>query len=196
MKKKWIALILIIFAIIGIIIGCKKKESTKEEAYAEFQRKISSVKSYKCNAEIEVVGNKSTKEYVFTHTYNKPNNYKLEVLSPEHLKGKTIEYKEEKIIVTNPDINDTVELSNAGKNDQYMFIGDFMKNSIQSEDMNVELDNGYLVLETSIPGENKHFNKQVLYVNIDNKEPEKMEILDIEGKNRFTVSYKSFEYNK
>ncbi|EQE89391.1 putative lipo domain protein [Clostridioides difficile CD104] len=51
-----------------------------------------------------------------------------------------------------------------------------------------------MVLETFIPGDNKYFNKQVLYVNADTKNPEKMEVLDKEGVPRFTVKYKDFEY--
>ncbi|WP_234781212.1 hypothetical protein [Clostridioides difficile] len=60
--------------------------------------------------------------------------------------------------------------------------------------MKVKLSKGHLVLETFIPGDNKYFNKQVLYVNADTKNPEKMEVLDKEGVPRFTVKYKDFEY--
>lgn len=50
-----------------------------------------------------------------------------------------------------------------------------------------------MILETTIPGNNKYFNKQILYVNKDTKNPEKMEILNDEGKPSFTVKYKEFE---
>ena len=196
MKKKWALLVVVMISILGIFIGCQKRESTKEEVYTEFQKKISSMKSYKCKAEIEVIGNKSAQNYTFIHTYNKPDNYKLEVVSPNHLKGKTIEYKNNKIIVKNPDIDDTVELPNKGKNNQYMFIGDFIKNSLQNEEINIKLSKEKLILETYIPGEDEYFNKQVLYVSTETKIPEKMEILDVKGDTRFTVNYKDFEYEK
>ena len=196
MRKEWTILIVIIIGILGVFVGCQKRESTKEEVYQEFQKKISTMKSYKCSAEVEVVGNKSAQNYIFIHNYSKPDNYKLEIIYPEHLKGKTMEYKNNKILVKNPDIDDMVELPNVGRNDQYMFIGDFIKNYLQNEEIEMQLAKGNLILETYIPGEDEYFNKQVLYVNAETKNPEKMEILDIKGKNRFTVNYKDFKYTK
>lgn len=194
--KKWAMLIIITVGILVIVIGCQKKESTKEELYEEFQKKILTMSSYKCTADVEVVGNKSAHNYVFIHNYNKPDNYKLEVVSPKHLKGKTIEYNKDKILVKNPEINDTVELPNAGTNDQYMFIGDFIKNYLQNEEVIIKLSKGSLYLETLIPGDNQYFSKQVLYINSKTKLPEKMEILDDKNDIRFTVTYKDFEYKK
>jgi outer membrane lipoprotein-sorting protein len=195
-RKEWTILIVIIIGILGVFVGCQKRESTKEEVYQEFQKKISTMKSYKCSAEVEVVGNKSAQNYIFIHNYNKPDNYKLEVIYPEHLKGKSMEYKNDKILIKNTDIDDVIELPNLGRNDQYMFIGDFIKNYLQNEEIEMQLAKGNLILETYIPGEDEYFNKQVLYVNTETKNPDKMEILDIKGKSRFTVSYKDFKYTK
>ena len=69
-------------------IGCQRRESTKEEVYKEFQKKIVTMSSYKCIAEIEASGNKSPHNYVFIHSYVKPDYYKLEVVEPKNLKGK------------------------------------------------------------------------------------------------------------
>lgn len=196
MKKKWAILIVMITCIIFIIVGCKQRESTKEEVYKEFQKQISDMESYRCTAEIQAQGNKSSQIYVLNHEYEKPNNYTLEVISPKHLKGKIMNYKGDKIVVKNPDVDDLIELPNIGRNDQYMFIGDFIKNYLQNEEMSMVLSKGMLILETNIPGDNKYFNKQILYVNIKTKNPEKMEILDKEGTSRFIVSYKNFTYEK
>ena len=51
--KKWTIIIVIVISIIGIVIGCQKRESTKEEVYKEFQKKIVTMSSYKCIAEVE-----------------------------------------------------------------------------------------------------------------------------------------------
>ncbi|HBE9437877.1 lipoprotein [Clostridioides difficile] len=194
MRKKWTIVCIMFLALVIIVIGCQKRQSTKEEVYKDFQKQISEMNYYSCKAEVEVVGNKSPHNYVLIHTYKKTDNYKLEVISPKHLKGKSIEYQGDKILVKNPKISDIVELPNTGKNNQYLFIGDFIKNYLQNEEMKVKLSKGHLVLETFIPGDNKYFNKQVLYVNADTKNPEKMEVLDKEGVPRFTVKYKDFEY--
>ncbi len=194
--KKWTIIMAMTISIVGITIGCQKKEATKEDVYSEFQKKISVMSYYKCKADVEVIGNKSAHKYEFIHTYNKPDNYRLEVLSPKHLKGKTMEYEGDIILVKNPDINDVIELPNIGENNQYMFIGDFIKNYLQNEEVEIKLSKENLSLETYIPGDNQYFNKQVLYIDLETRLPEKMEILDKTGEKRFIINYKDFEYKK
>ena len=194
--KRWAIISVIFITIFAIFIGCQRRESTKEEVYKEFQKKIVTMSSYKCIAEIEASGNKSSHNYVFIHSYVKADYYKLEVVEPKNLKGKTMEYKGDKVIISNPDIKDKIELPNMEDNRQYAFIGDFIKNYLQNEEVNIKLSNNSLILETTIPGNNKYFNKQILYVNKDTKNPEKMEILNDEGKPSFTVKYKEFECKK
>ncbi|MGL5692451.1 MAG: germination lipoprotein GerS [Peptostreptococcaceae bacterium] len=196
MRNKWMTLLIVTICVFSSLVGCQKKEYTKEEVYQKFQEQVSKVQSYTCTAEIEVVGNKGNSSYTLIHTYNKPDNYKIEVLSPEHLKGKTMEYKDDKIIIKNPEINDSIELPNKGKNEQYLFVGDFIKNYLENEDMVMNFSDNQLVLEANIPGDDKYFNKQILYVSTEKQIPEKMEIIDQEGNIRFTVKYKNFEYKK
>lgn len=195
MKKQWTILISIALCILIAFIGCKRRESTKEEVYGEFQKKITKIEAYTCTAEVEAVGNKSPQNYIMIHDYKKPDYYRIEVISPEHLKGKTMEYKDDKIIIKNPNENDEVELPNIRKNSQYFFIGDFIKNYLQNEEMEIKLTGDNLILETTIPGNNKYFKKQVLYIDTKTKKPVKMEILDEEANIRFNVNYKNFEYN-
>ena len=97
--KKWTIIVAIFISIFAITIGCQRRASTKEEIYKEFQKKIVTMSSYKCIAEVEAIGNKSSHNYVFVHSYNKPDYYKLEVVEPKHLKGKTMEYKDDKVII-------------------------------------------------------------------------------------------------
>jgi len=191
--KKWIIISVIFITIFAIVIGCQRRESTKEEIYKEFQKKIIAMSSYKCIAEVEVIGNKSSHNYVFIHNYTKPDYYKLQVVEPKSLKGKTMEYKDDKVIISNPDIKDKIELPNTDDNKQYLFIGDFIKNYLQNEYVNIKLSNNNLILETIIPGDNEYFNKQILYINKETKNPEKMEILNNEGKPSFTVKYNEFK---
>jgi outer membrane lipoprotein-sorting protein len=164
--------------------------------YKEFTNQISRMKSYSCIAEINVVGNKNPKEYTMKHNYTKPDTYKIEIVSPENLKGKIIKYNKEKILVKNPNVDDYIELPNNDMDNQYLFIGDFMKNLSKNEELNIAFKGDYLVLETTIQSSSKYFNKQVLYVDKESVKPSKLEIHDNEGKARFTVTYKNFEYNK
>ena len=197
MKNKLSILSISFMLMISVcIVGCMNKQQTKEEIYDDFKNQISNISSYTCTANVEAIGNKENTTYAFKHTYKKPDYYKLEVILPKNLKGKTIEYKGDKILVHNPDINDTIELPNINDDADYWFIGDFIKNYMQNESANLEATDNELKIEIEIPGDNKYFNKQILYVNNNTKNPEKMEILNSEGEAIFIVKYKNFKYKK
>jgi len=196
-KNKCYSLLIIIVSIITLYsVGCGRKEYTKEEVYEDFQNQISKIESYTCNAKVEAIGNKENTTYILKHTYKKPDYYKLEVKSPKNLQGKTIEYKGDKVLVKNPSINDTIELPNINNDGHYLFIGDFIKNYMQNESIILEVTESELKIQTEIPGNNKYFKKQILYVDNKTKNPNKMEILDNEDKPIFIVTYEDFKYEK
>ena len=197
MKNKWSILLASFITMIFVFtVGCTNKEYTSDELYEDFKDQISKVSSYTCIAKVEAIGNKENTTYIFKHTYKKPDYYKLEVKSPKNLKGKTIEYKNNKIIINNPKINDTVEFKNINNDARYLFIGDFINNYRKDENTKLELTENELKIEVKIPGNNKYFNKQILYVNNKTKTPDKMEIVDNEENPRFIVTYEGFKYNK
>lgn len=197
MKNKWSILLASFITMIFVFtVGCTNKEYTADELYEDFKDQISKVSSYTCIAKVEAIGNKENTTYIFKHTYKKPDYYKLEVKSPKNLKGKTIEYKNNKIIINNPKINDTVEFKNIDNDARYLFIGDFINNYRNDENTKLELTENELKIEVKIPGNNKYFNKQILYVNNKTKTPDKMEIVDNEENPRFIVTYEGFKYNK
>ena len=197
MKNKWRVLLMTTLSIIVLCnVGCERKEYTKEEIYEDFNKQISKITSYTCTAKVEAIGNKENTTYIFKHTYRKPDYYKLEIKSPKNLQGKTIEYKGDKVFVYNPDINDNVELKNINKDSHYLFVGDFIKNYMQNESVVLEATQTELKIELEIPGDNKYFNKQILYVNNKTRNPNKMEVLDNEGNPIFMVTYEDFKYEK
>ena len=197
MKNKWSILLSSFITMIFVFtVGCTNKEYTADELYEDFKDQISKVSSYTCIAKVEAIGNKENTTYIFKHTYKKPDYYKLEVKSPKNLKGKTIEYKNNKIIINNPNINDTVEFKNINNDARYLFIGDFINNYRKDENTKLELTENELKIEVKIPGNNKYFNKQILYVNNKTKTHDKMEIVDNEENPRFIVTYEGFKYNK
>ena len=197
MKNKWCTLLITIISIITLCnVGCGRKEYTKEEVYEDFKNQISKITSYTCTAKVEAIGNKENTTYIFKHTYTKPDYYKLEVKSPKNLQGKTIEYKGDKVLVHNTNVNDTVDLTNINNDSHYLFIGDFIKNYMQNEEVVLEATESELKIEIEIPGDNKYFNKQILYINNKTKNPDKMEILDNKGEQIFIVTYEDFKYEK
>ena len=196
MKTKCMALLLIVIGVFSSLVGCQMKEATEDEIYEKFQEKVSKVQSYSCIAKVKVIGNKGKSNYILRQSYKKPNNYYLEVLSPENLKGNIMEYKDDKILIKNSKINDLIEFSDDNKAEQHLFVGDFINNFLRKEQVDIKLSDDKLVLESMIPGDDEYFNKQVLYVDIQEKVPTSMEILDKQGNIKFIITYKDFEYKK
>lgn len=196
MKTKCMALLLIVIGVFSSLVGCQMKEATEDEIYEKFQEKVSKVQSYSCIAKVKVIGNKGKSNYILRQSYKKPNNYYLEVLSPENLKGNIMEYKDDKILIKNSKINDLIEFSDDNKAEQHLFVGDFINNFLRKEEVDIKLSDDKLVLESMIPGDDEYFNKQVLYVDIQEKVPTSMEILDKQGNIKFIITYKDFEYKK
>ena len=188
--KKWVMLILLMTI---MLTSCK--EATNEDVYLKLQKKLGNIKSYTCMAYVEAKGNKSAKTYVFKHYYKYPDYYKLEVMSPESLKGLITVYDKNKITISNPRLRDEYKMAYKGEENKYLFVGDFLKNIVENEDVKIYSSNKHIVLETTIPGLSVNFSKEKLFVDKKTLEPFMMKIIDDNGKPRFTITYKNFKYN-
>ena len=130
--KKW-SFLLAVLVLIAFFSFNKKdtkeeftKQYTKEEIYESFQDKILNISSYECIAEVCVSGNKTPTNYSFKHTYKKPDSYKVEVLSPESVKGKVIEFNSNKLTINNPNVEDKIVFEDY--QNKFLFIGNFIAN--------------------------------------------------------------------
>ena len=193
-KRKTIVLIfLLVFTVINLV-GCKNlSKQTKEDIYEDFQKKITKMTSYTCKAEITIINNKSESKYIMNHTYKKPSYYKLEIIEPKNLNGKTTEYYKDKIIIKNKQLDDVIELPNVGDNKLYLFIGDFVQDFLQEDSINMSVSEKQLILERDLSHENSCLSKQILYIDKKTKNPVKMEILNSEGEKKFIVNYTDFQ---
>lgn len=193
-KRRIILLVIAFIFIIFNFAGCNKlKQQTEDEIYSDFQKKTNCMTSYTCTAHITVINNKSQNKYIVKHTYKKPSYYKLEMIEPESLKGKTTEYYEDKIVIKNPKLKDVIELPKVGNNKLYLFIGDFIQDYSRKESIKINFYNDdQLSLERDIP-DSIYYNKQILYIDKKTKNPVKMEILDNEGDQKFIVEYTDFQ---
>ena len=193
-KRKTILSIFILIFLTINLVGCKNlSQQTKEDIYEDFQKKITKMTSYTCQADITVFNNKSQSKYTINHTYKKPSYYKLEIIKPENLNGKTIEYNKDKIIIKNKQLDDVIELPNVGDNKLYLFIGDFVQDFLQEDSINMSVSEKQLILERDLSHENSCLSKQILYIDKKTKNPVKMEILNSEGEKKFIVNYTDFQ---
>lgn len=192
--KKW-SFLLAVLVLIAFFSFNKKdtkeeftKQYTKEEIYESFQDKILNISSYECIAEVCVSGNKTPTNYSFKHTYKKPDSYKVEVLSPESVKGKVIEFNSNKLTINNPNVEDKIVFEDY--QNKFLFIGNFIANYSYDSAI-IDEDDKFLIITKDMS--NDYFNKQILYVNKKTKLPQKMQIIDINGNTRFDIIYKDFK---
>ena len=192
--KKW-SFLLAVLVLIAFFSFNKKdtkeeftKQYTKEEIYESFQDKILNISSYECIAEVCVSGNKTPTNYSFKHTYKKPDSYKVEVLSPESVKGKVIEFNSNKLTINNANVEDKIVFEDY--QNKFLFVGNFIPNYSYHSAI-IDEDDKFLIITKDMP--NDYFNKQILYVNKKTKLPQKMQIIDINGNTRFDIIYKDFK---
>lgn len=195
---KQIKLLLLICFLAAVIVGCK--QPTDKELYYRVQKRLGELESYSCNAIIYVHSDNVENKYVFQQYFKFPNSYRLEVTSPENLKGNLTISNGKKAWILHPAINQVWKLESFEQSqEQLMFIGYFMQNFYNTEDSVIsseKLDNRhYIVIETPIPGGNQYFDKQKLWVDSKNLEPYQMHITDEKGIVRFRVYYEDFEFN-
>lgn len=194
--KSWKVIVLL--GLLFVLIACK--QPTNEEVYYEIQKKLSEMESYQCIAKIQVMNQNQATEYVFQQSFKVPNQYRLEVLSPENLKGSLTMYNGKTAWLQHPAINQTWKLDNFQQSpEQLMFIGYFLENYITSKESTFEIESigeeNYLIMETKIPGGNNYFDHQKLWFDKKQKVPVKLYIYDETGNLRFRVYYEDFTYN-
>lgn len=176
------------------------KQPTDEELYYKTHKKLGEMESYRCRAKIYTRSGGTEKEYVFLQTFKYPNQYRLEIISPENLKGNLTISNGKTAWLVNPSINHISKLESFNQSqERMMFIGYFMQNFMKSERTEITREqlngNWYIVVTTPLPLGNYYFDKQKLWIDIKEMVPVQMHVLDQKGNVRFRVAYEDFEYN-
>lgn len=196
--KVFKSFILIVF-LITVFSGCsiKKDEVSTME---KIQNQLKNMESYQCAGTLTRISNKSENVYEIKQYYKSTGEYKLEMLAPEDVAGNYTVYNGESVFQYNPRIQGKV-IQGVPKSQMRneLFLGCFIKNYFQSEDVTVETGNMDIqkstVLEAVIPGENKYTATEKLWIDEETLKPLKLVIYDTEGKERYIIEYKDFEYN-
>jgi outer membrane lipoprotein-sorting protein len=192
-------LFITIIFIILLFAGCSEK--TDEELFYEAQKKIVSLDTYTCTANITVYGNKNPQKYTARHWFAAPDKYRIEIENPESLKGKTTIYNGKRAWICHPRIGQDWLMENfSSSREQKIFIGYFIHNFINTETAKVNRkiidDKEYILLQTDIPGNHPYFNKEILWFDIKKYYPVMLQVLDVNNKVRIDVKYLNFRYNE
>ncbi|SDK96005.1 LolA family protein [Natronincola ferrireducens] len=190
--------VVIILGLALMLVACQ--QPTNEEAYYKIQKKLADMESYQCKAKIYINQEGQEVEYTFLQSFKKPNQYRLEGLAPEGIRGNLTIYNGKTAWLWNPSINQIWKIDNFHQSqEQMMFIGYFLRNYVSSKEASFRAeglqDKDYIILSTEIPGGNHYFAQQKLWVDKKEMIPLKLYIYDIKGNTRYRVYYEDFFYN-
>ena len=188
-----------ILFIVLLLTGCSEK--TDEELLYDAQKKIVSLNTYICTAEITVYGNKSPQKYTAKQWFAAPDKYRIEIENPENLKGKVTIYNGKRAWICHPRIGQEWLMEDfLASVEQKMFLGYFINNFVNTENvkLNKEIidDKEYILLQTEIPGNHPYFNKERLWFDIKKYYPYRLQVLDVDDNVRIDVQYLNFRYNE
>lgn len=184
--KKYILLLL---GIIFLFSGCVEKEKTNDEVVDYFKN----IKTYKCDAVINLFNDRQSNQYSCKLYYDENKGNRIEIGSDrvQVYKDKSI-YVEDKIsnqkYTLSEDFDKVFSLSFLNKYIRLIYVNEDIKYNIKEE-------NGrkYQLIQLDIPENNVNMVKAVLMIDIKTLEPQYLTIYDNKDKERVRVEYSSFE---
>lgn len=186
MKK--ILLILILIALIVIVTGCGSRNKNNKYNIGY----LKDLKSYTTDMSIEVKNDKQKLDYSGRQIYFLGLGYRLELNNE-----RVLIYKEDKIYVTDlqngnkyttdMSFDDVYKISFLGKFIDLLYTNERIKASYKTV-------NGkeYELINTDMPDSNRNISHGILYVDVNKRIPEKLIVYDVNGNEKFIVTYKNF----
>lgn len=180
------------------LAGCSNASDTDE--YANIQDKLVNMESYSCEAEVTFYSNKGENKYTINQQAKNDGRYFLETTSPDSVKGNIILFDGNMLWQYNPNLDSKISVGDKDKMERKeICLFTFLENYLKSKDVALETANIdesiYTILEAKIPGGNKYFDSEKLFINNETKAPERLVIYDTNGKERILVTYNNFVYN-
>lgn len=193
--KVWILILLMLL----LLTGCTEK--TNEEIFYKAQKQMIELDTYVCTADITIFGNKSPEKYTAKQWFKAPDKYRIEIQSPDEVKGKITIYNGKKAFVCHPRIGQEWLVNDFSTSvENKIFIGYFLNNFVNTENTEVNKetigDRDYILIQTEIPGNHPYFNKERLWFDIKNYYPYKLQVLDKDDGTRIEVRYIDFKFNE
>ncbi len=189
--------LLAIFLFCIFLCGCSLKG---ESGMEKIQSRLNSMESYKAKAQMTRITNKGESVYGIEQFYKMSGEYKLVITEPENLKGNFTIFDGKSVCQYSASAGGRVVTDvpeSQARNE--LFLGCFIKNYFQSEEVSVDVsvmdESRCTVLEAVIPGGNKFMATEKLWIDNETLDPVRLAIYDLEGKERYIIDYDEFEYN-
>ena len=186
---------------LGLVLLCQGcSPYTEERAYKEVHKKLAGMDSYSCTAEIFTKGNRQPGYFKIKQWFCMPDRYRLEVLEPAVMKGKTTVFDGQRLWMYYPYIDQVLLLEDMDPSmDENMFLGFFLRDMLETESIQYsihkEAGETTVVVELPVPGGSKYRCTQKMFIDKKDLRPIMLEIYDINGNVTTRVKYSDFRYN-
>ena len=200
---KWFKILAFIIIIIVTLLICnffiksnyKIEQNGNNKNIQEIEQYILNVASYKAEINVTISSNKNANFYEFEQEVRGQSYSKQLALSPNSLAGMEIIYENGIITI----LNTQYSLSNIYENYPFvstnsLFLTSFIEGYRNSETKKIEEIDGKIQM-SYISKINKYNNKQILYINKANLEPENLQVYDINNELKVDIKYNEIELN-
>jgi outer membrane lipoprotein-sorting protein len=172
--------------------------SKDRRVISKIERTYEKHKGYKCEANIRMFSGEKESIYLMEETYDKPNKYKLEILSPKESKGIIILNTDDKVFVEHPSINQSISLVTIKTINSQLLIGEFFEelSKVKLIDTQEIGKVDYLVFDFKLKDKNKYRDSARIWLKKKGYIPYKLNIYDEKGSVQVEITYEAFKFTK
>jgi outer membrane lipoprotein-sorting protein len=159
------------------LAGCKGR--TPEDTFIAAQKALISLESYSATLTYRVMDEEETREYRFNQWVSMPNSFKIKLIAPENLAGKTIVSDGREILIEHSKVEDSIKFNVKSLEQQRpLFIGDFLNTYLLSEEVgkriHMEEDIEYVILTCPAMDNKALGDSQELWIRVPKMIPVKL----------------------
>lgn len=178
--------------------GCNNYSEAK--AYRAVHKRLAGLETYSCVTQVYVKGNKEPELFKVKQWFCAPDKYRLEVIEPRIMQGKTTIYDGSSLWLYYPYIDQSLLLGNIEPSeDEGLFLGFFLRDMLEMESIHCSLGewNGTpsVVIELPTPGVNKYRTTQRLIMDRKRVQPIMLEMYDTDGVVTVAMEFIEFQFN-
>lgn len=188
MKK----IVFIISVLFIILVGCSPSEINILE---KIDKKVKQYEAYECLLDIEINIDGNESKYRMKENYKKGKNSSVEVIYPKENSGISLKYLDDKIVIENASIDQSITLNDFKSLENGFLVKDIFSNiGLLKFIEEKEIDGkGYYAFDYSIDEKNKYNSKRILIFDKKELQPFSLEIFDRDGRVKTIVYYQKFK---
>lgn len=181
--------------------GCGSPIVQQKSLYERISDTLTSLESYEATATVRYYSNNSSNAYETKQQCLTTGEYRVEILSPSEGAGNITVYDGNVITQFNPLVGGKKTFGKVDKPDRYeIFLTSFIRNHLAGQEVTIACianpdDERFTTLEAVVPGDNPYLATERLVIDNETLKPVELIILDPQGEERISVTYKEIEYN-